>query len=1047
MDSFRQVQPALRYNFRRGCQGMVLRAKAPFGLLLALLLVVSLVLPAAPVYAQELPATDSPLPTDKTEGLAGLVLHPEESGTRLILSSPIGASTAETLALAGSIQRYQGYDLPMQTVVLRIPGPEYVQALQILGVNAVDLPADAVQPGPPDDLGLLPVDAAAAAAAGESFTENDGAPIALAIQPDPELPVAPVFVLRSGQMNGEWVVVLAVSPLYQESGSTRFATHIEAFFPGAQPSGDNLIAESEAETAALTGEESVLAAASPDLAEACAAYTLPLNDSGERILRVSNPGLQVVPRSALGPLSALPANQLSLSLNGMPVAVQISGGNLIFYANSVGDRWNPTDAYVLRPSSTQFPARIMAGAQTVSALSGGGVSVVIDRGITRNNTLYSSLWRGFDGDHWSAGDIWINATGRGGKPSGTLNVVLNNAALNTPPNKLPPSTGATTLAFNVSPYKAVNSSPRQYNLAVKIGNSTTTVAFPEFALPWPDGLSGTVTVATNPSSLTLSLSQVLTYSSESGLLIDSVAYARPVTLALAQNGAVFEGNSGQNQYRWSGAASGFLLYDVTDPSAPIPLTGASASGFTDGRGAAKRYLVTGEGFLHTPAVEVKNLQEYKNLTGVQAIYITANGDFANALKPLTDHRCKSYKVAVVDVKAIYNRYSNSQVSADAIRNFLRDAWYSSEVGNPGFNYFTWKPLSVVMVGDATYDPWNYSKKTGKNYNLLPAFMHEDIDPFIGEAACDNCYGQLNGEDPHTGDGTLFTMEIYVGRIPANTAGEVADASYKIVRYETQGSDLDPWRGSTLLFADNYWRHDGNGGFYRDPAGDFAKTSDEVRSIAIDGRGEGLTSRVYYDPAPQLNVTSAVNDWWRSNTRTALKTDVMRALNSKPALIIYNGHANTFHMGSTESPAGDTTREYVLMFQDVGALTNSNELFLLLSMTCQTSQFVVPTDGGRTIDEFYLLSPASGAFATWGSTGQSAVAGHEVLQDGFLTQLFGKTAPQTLGVLLRAGYENVLRKDVRNVDVLRTFMLMGDPLTKYRFNSQPNTIFVPKVANK
>ncbi len=408
---------------------------------------------------------------------------------------------------------------------------------------------------------------------------------------------------------------------------------------------------------------------------------------------------------------------------------------------------------------------------------------------------------------------------------------------------------------------------------------------------------------------------------------------------------------------------------------------------------------------------------------------------------------------MVDVRAIYNRYSNSQVSADAVRNFLRDAWYDgSEVGAPPFNFFTWNPISAVMVGDATYDPWNYSRKTGKNYNLVPAYMRDDIDPYIGEAACDNCFGQLNGDDPHTGDATtarpgLFTMEIYVGRIPANAANEVADYVSKLVRYETTGSDEERWRGNLLSVADNYWKPNGSGGYAADPAGDFAHTSDEVRSFYMSGQNEARGQRVYWDPAPQMNVPSAVGQSWRANTRTSLASAVVSSLNSKPALVIYNGHANHFYMGSTEPAAPNSERDYVMMFQDVGLLNNLNEPFMLLSMTCQTSQFVMPTDGGRTIDENYLLSGSGGAIATWGSTGLSPVVGHEVLQEGYLNQLLASDTQQSIGVLLRAGYENVILNVVNADDILRTFMLMGDPLTKFRFNPSASALYLPVIDGK
>lgn len=1026
---------------------------------LALVIVFAGALLPAPVAlrAQDLGSAPATTPSVQSALGGALQYSVDGNGARFTLQPALAADVQETLAAFGATTRYQGYDLPIAVVPLRVGSAD--TPIQFGRVESIELPAGVVVPGAPLELGNLPLDAASAAAIGESFDPatdpaTTGAQV-VALPEEPLLPDAPIFVLRSGELNGVPTIVLAISPIYAEGGVTRFATSVEAFVSGAQPVSADALAESPAEAAATWGATSA-AGLSPDMVEACANYTLPLVDSGEKILRVSKTGLQSVARSSLGSMSGMTAAQLSLTRNGVRVPVQIVGGELRFYAPSVGDRWNPTDAYILRPASTQFPALPMGANQAVSTVAAGAASQVLDEGTWRNNLLYSSLYKGADSDHWSAGDIWINPTAPqpANRQSAPVTAVLNDSALLNPPNKLPLVGGASDFTFAVSPYKRASNSPRLYTLVARDGGATNEVDFPFFATinskgDWPAGLTESATFASNPASLVISLSPVGTNTAPSGLLIDSISYSRPASLALGGNGAIFRGTSAQTQYRWSGAASGFLLYDVTDPNAPVQLTGATANGFTDGRGAGKRYLVTGAGFLHTPTVEVKYLQNYSALTGVQAIYIVAGSDFATALKPLADLRCESYKVAVVDVRAIYNRYSHGQVSAEAVRNFLRDAWYDgSEAGAPAFNFFTWDPISVVLVGDATYDPWNYTRKTGKNYNLVPAWMGDEIDPYIGEAACDPCFGQLNGNDPHTGDATtarpgLFTMEIYVGRLPANSASEVTEVAAKIVRYETTGSDHEPWRGNMLFVADNYWRPTGNT-FTQDPAGNFARTSDDLRSIYMTGHNESRGQRSYWDPAPQLNVPSAVGQSWRANTRPALATAMLSALNSKPALVLYNGHANHFYMGSTEPPAVNSERDYVMMFQDVGQISNINEAFMLLSMTCQTSQFVVPTDGGRTIDENYLLNGSSGAIATWGSTGLSPVVGHEVLQEGYLRQLLSRTTPQSIGVLLRAGYENVILHGVNADDILRTFMLMGDPLTKFRFNPSASALYLPII---
>ncbi len=144
------------------------------------------------------------------------------------------------------------------------------------------------------------------------------------------------------------------------------------------------------------------------------------------------------------------------------------------------------------------------------------------------------------------------------------------------------------------------------------------------------------------------------------------------------------------------------------------------------------------------------------------------------------------------MNTIYDAWSYGQVSPDAIRNFLR------------FAHSNWQPtpLSVVLVGDATWDPHNYEAKN--NTNFMPAYM-ADVDPWLGETACENCFVQLDGEDPLTGDdptGQFFKTDMWVGRFPVKSATELTAVVNKIIHYET-GTSLNPSNWTTVFLADNY----------------------------------------------------------------------------------------------------------------------------------------------------------------------------------------------------------------------------------------------------
>jgi hypothetical protein len=130
---------------------------------------------------------------------------------------------------------------------------------------------------------------------------------------------------------------------------------------------------------------------------------------------------------------------------------------------------------------------------------------------------------------------------------------------------------------------------------------------------------------------------------------------------------------------------------------------------------------------------------------------------------------------------------------------------------------------------------------------------------------------------------------------------------------------------------------------------------------------------------------------------------------------------------------DATSEpsYLLGLYDADDLINTGEPFVLLEMTCLTAAFQTPAYSGTTIDERLLLAPG-GAVAVWGSAGLGVAHGHDALQHGFHSALWS-AAPMTapIGALTAAGYLDLFTSGGCCQDALRTFALLGDPLTAAR----------------
>jgi hypothetical protein len=425
--------------------------------------------------------------------------------------------------------------------------------------------------------------------------------------------------------------------------------------------------------------------------------------------------------------------------------------------------------------------------------------------------------------------------------------------------------------------------------------------------------------------------------------------------------------------------------------------------FTDGP-EAHRYLVTGSATLHTPTVQRHTPVDLLRPREAEAVYV-APAAFHAALAPLIAHRRQqSYAVELIAVEAIYASWSFGQVDPEAIRRFMQHAAAT----------WTRAPEALVLVGDGTSDPHNYLGR--HNANHIPPYLAL-VDPWLGETACEPCFVQLDGDDPL--DDAL--PDLAVGRLPVKTEAELAALVGKLIRYDTAAAG-GSWRGKAVFVADN-----------ADGAGDFAAFAE--LSVAEQPAGIAV-ERVYYQPSVDARPVSGIADARSARARTLV------ALNQGAGLVNYIGHSHAWQWAVTD-PA--VTPSYLLGLYDVDGLTNGERLPIVLAMTCLTSAFQQPAYSGTTIDERLVLHPHGGAIATWGPTGLGIVHGHDALQRGFYRALWSTPAgTATLGELTLAGYRELFTRGSCCQDTLRTFALLGDPLTRARV--QPfQRVWVPQAS--
>jgi hypothetical protein len=135
---------------------------------------------------------------------------------------------------------------------------------------------------------------------------------------------------------------------------------------------------------------------------------------------------------------------------------------------------------------------------------------------------------------------------------------------------------------------------------------------------------------------------------------------------------------------------------------------------------------------------------------------------------------------VVDVADIFDEFSYGLTSAEAIRDFL------------SYAYTSWQPPApqyVLLVGDGNYD-FRENLQLGI-INHVPAYLR--FTPYMGETVTDEWFVKISGNDA--------VPDLYIGRLPAQSAAEAAIMVNKILTYETTPNDKT-WQKNTLLIADN-----------------------------------------------------------------------------------------------------------------------------------------------------------------------------------------------------------------------------------------------------
>jgi hypothetical protein len=285
--------------------------------------------------------------------------------------------------------------------------------------------------------------------------------------------------------------------------------------------------------------------------------------------------------------------------------------------------------------------------------------------------------------------------------------------------------------------------------------------------------------------------------------------------------------------------------------------------------------------------------------------LLAPREFLAATPRLVDlRRSQGLRTKVVALEDVYDQFGFGEEGPEAVKAFLLHAYHYWQKPSPRY---------VLLLGDATYDPKDFTK-TGTRDRLPTPLTRTS---FIWTAS-DPTYAQVNGSD--------LLPDLAIGRLPAASLAEAQILLDKLLSFEASGRGLT---GPAVLVADN-----------EDQAGPFERNADEVAALLAGRPVEKLYLR---DLATQgVDARGAIRG----------------ALDDGASLLSYVGHGSIAVWAS----------ENVWNNLDVSSLSSQARQPLLLTFNCLNGFFHFPPL--NSLAEQMIKAEGRGAIAAFSPSGLS-----------------------------------------------------------------------------
>ena len=415
-----------------------------------------------------------------------------------------------------------------------------------------------------------------------------------------------------------------------------------------------------------------------------------------------------------------------------------------------------------------------------------------------------------------------------------------------------------------------------------------------------------------------------------------------------------------------------VIYDITNPAEVRKLTNFEVTEvestyqvrFTTSATEDKTYFMATNNQIKSPTqiIPWQSNQLKANKNGADYLLITTS-EFLPAVEPLVQlRRRQGLRVKAVSLEQIYNEFNAGLAEPKAIKQFLKYAYE---------NWYPPAPTEVFLVGDA-----NLRYKDSKN-NKVPTYLSPSWD---GLTPDDSWYVSIDGNDN--------LPDMFIGRIPGDSAETVTELVNKIIRFEESNQ---PNPRKVLLVADSDQ--------------DFEDSQEELINTLPVNFG---VDRVYLRSYLGLDQEGLTKE-----DKIDLATqDIITSMNQGIMVSSYVGHGVVNQWSGSKGLFKPT---------DLQGVTNEEQLFFAFMLTCINGYFI---GSNYALAEEFILAKGGGAIGAFAPSNLSYLWEDAILAKEAFSSLFEQDT-RRLGALTTQAKIAAYGRGT-SADVIKTFTLFGDP---------------------